>query len=62
MSLLENLLEDLKEEHLTPELKDEIENVVHDLKKNADSFKKNYGDKWESVMYATATKIAKKHV
>lgn len=50
------------ESELTPDLKNEIEKVVLDLKKNSDSFKKNYGDKWESVMYATATNIAKKHL
>lgn len=36
------------------------ENIVKGMKKNAQSFKDRYGDKWKSVMYATATKAAMK--
>lgn len=36
------------------------ENIVKGMKKNAQSFKDRYGDRWKSVMYATATKAAMK--
>jgi len=29
------------------------------MKKNKSDLKKRYGDRWKSVMYATATKMAK---
>ncbi|HET8685780.1 MAG TPA: hypothetical protein VFM18_03845, partial [Methanosarcina sp.] len=49
----------VQESHMTPELKDKQEHYVMKLKKNEDSFKDKYGDRWEEVMYATATKLAK---
>lgn len=36
------------------------EDIVKGMKKNAQSFKDRYGDRWKSVMYATATKAAVK--
>lgn len=50
---LKYIMESLNETKMSPELKDE--------NKTAD-FKKRYGDKWESVMYAVATNVAKKKV
>ena len=51
----------LKEKKLTKgELKDK-ERIFKDLKKNKKDFKKRYGKDAEAVMYATATKIAKKN-
>lgn len=49
----------IQETHMTPELQKKQEDYVMKLKKNEDSFKDKYGDKWEGVMYATATKLAK---
>jgi len=49
----------LDEEKLTKAMKKEKEKVVKGMKKNKKDFKKRYGDDAESVMYATATKIAK---
>lgn len=50
---------DLEEKTLTePETKKK-EEVVKSMKKNLSSFKDRYGDRAKSVMYATATKIAK---
>jgi aromatic ring hydroxylase len=42
-----------------PEMKKK-EEVVKSMKKNLSGFKDRYGDDAKSVMYATATKIAKK--
>ena len=50
---------ELDEEKLTKAMKKEKEKVVKGMKKNKKDFKKRYGDDAESVMYATATKIAK---
>lgn len=36
------------------------ENIVKSMKKNTQGFKDRYGDRWKSVMYATATKNAMK--
>lgn len=36
------------------------EEIVMRLKSKKDEFKKKYGDRWEKVMYATATKMAMK--
>ena len=36
------------------------ERIVKGMKKGSADFKKRYGDNWKAVMYATATKIAKK--
>ncbi|ASV44472.1 hypothetical protein PBI_SCTP2_457 [Salicola phage SCTP-2] len=38
------------------------EEIIKDLKDQKDSFKERYGDEWESVMYGTATNIAKKEL
>ena len=51
--------EELEEEKLTKAMKKEKEKVVKGMKKSKKDFKKRYGDDAESVMYATATKIAK---
>ena len=48
-----------KERKLSEPEKKEKEKVVKGMKKNKKDFKKRYGDDAESVMYATATKIAK---
>ena len=49
---------ELKERKMTDAEKDEKEKIVLSLKKKADQFKAKYGDDWENVMYATATKMA----
>ena len=50
---------DLEEKSLTePEMKKK-EEVVKSMKKGIAGFKERYGDRAKSVMYATATKIAK---
>ena len=36
-----------------------MEDIVKGMKRDEDGFKKRYGDRWKSVMYATANKIAK---
>ena len=49
----------IDEKHMTePEMKKK-EEVVKSMKKGLTGFKARYGDKAKSVMYATATKIAK---
>ena len=48
------------ERKLTKSEKKEKEKVVKGMKKSKKDFKKRYGDDAESVMYATATKMAKK--
>ena len=52
-------LEAMEEKKLTEPEKEEKEKVVKGMKKSKSDFKKRYGDDAESVMYATATKIAK---
>ena len=47
------------ERTLTKPEKKEKEKVVKGMKKNKSDFKKRYGKDAESVMYATATNIAK---
>lgn len=50
----------IDEKKLTePEMK-ERERQVKGMKKGAEGFKKRYGERWKEVMYATATKSAKK--
>ena len=52
-------VEQIEEKHLTePEMKKK-EEVAKSMKKGLAGFKERYGDKAKSVMYATATKIAK---
>ena len=45
-------------EEMTDEQKDKREEIVLAMKKNKADLEKRYGDKWESVMYAIATKKA----
>ena len=47
-------------EEMTEAQKKKREEVVKELKKKKDDFKERYGDDWEDVMYATATKMAMK--
>lgn len=49
----------LNERKLSKGEKKEKERVVKGMKKSKKDFKKRYGDDAESIMYATATKIAK---
>jgi hypothetical protein len=49
----------MEEKTLTKPEKKEKEKVVKGMKKNKSDFKKRYGKDAESVMYATATNIAK---
>ena len=49
----------LKERTLTPGEEEEKEDIVKGMKKNKSGFKKRYGKDAKSVMYATATKLAK---
>jgi hypothetical protein len=53
---------DLKEEKLSDDEMAERERIVKGMKKNLQSFKDKYGDRAKSVMYATATKLAKEEV
>jgi hypothetical protein len=52
-------LDSIMEKELTEPEKKEKEKIVKGMKKDKKGFKKRYGDDAESVMYATATKIAK---
>jgi len=52
-------VDEVAERKLSEPEKKEKEKVVKGMKKNKKDFKKRYGDDAESVMYATATKIAK---
>lgn len=54
----ESFVSSVSEETLTDEQKKKREDIVMGLKKNEADLKKRYGDKWESVMYAIATKKA----
>jgi hypothetical protein len=51
--------EQLSERELSKSEKEEKEDIVKGMKKSKKDFKKRYGDDAESVMYATATKLAK---
>lgn len=53
---------DLKEEKLSDDEMAERERIVKGMKKNLQSFKDKYGYRAKSVMYATATKLAKEEV
>ena len=53
-------LESLLERSLTKGEENKKEKIVKGMKKNKDDFKKRYGKDAEAVMYATATKNAKK--
>lgn len=50
----------IEERSLTPLETAEKERIVKGMKKNLAGFKKRYGEKAKSVMYATATKAAKR--
>ena len=52
-------LDSVMEKELTKPEKKEKEKIVKGMKKDKKGFKQRYGDDAESVMYATATKIAK---
>lgn len=45
-------------EEMTDDQKAKREDIVLAMKKNKESLKKRYGDRWENVMYAVATKKA----
>ena len=48
------------ERALTKSEEEKKEEIVKSMKDNKGDFKKRYGDDWKSVMYATATKNAKR--
>ena len=50
----------LEEGKMTPEQEEKREEIVLKLKEKEDEFKEKYGDRWEEVMYASATKLAMK--
>ena len=52
-------VEELDERELSAGETAEKERIVKSMKKNVAGFKKRYGDRAKSVMYATATKLAK---
>ena len=58
-SQVEAMEKELDERKLSKGEEKEKEKVVKGMKKSKSDFKKRYGDDAESVMYATATKIAK---
>ena len=53
-------VEQVDERTLTPGETSEKERIVKGMKKSLSGFKQRYGDRAKSVMYATATKAAKK--
>lgn len=57
----EEVMEDLTDTE-KEELENKREEIVKELKKDKESFKKQYGDDWKSVMYGTATNMAKKEL
>ena len=52
--------EEIEEKKLTEPEKKEKEKIVKGMKKNKDDYEKRYPGRGEEVMYATATKMAKK--
>lgn len=54
----ESFVASLTEEEMTDAQKAKREDIVMGLKKNKKDLQKRYGDRWESVMYAIATKKA----
>lgn len=54
----ESFVASINEAEMTDAQKAKREEIVMALKKNKDEMKKRYGDRWESVMYAIATKKA----
>lgn len=57
-TISESFIESLTEEEMTDAQKEKREDIVMGLKKNKKDLQKRYGDRWESVMYAIATKKA----
>jgi hypothetical protein len=57
---LDVILQALQERKLNPDEEGKREKYVKGMKKVKGDFKKRYGDRGEEVMYATATKMAKK--
>lgn len=53
-------VEQIEERELSSSEKDKKETYVKSMKKGLQGFKERYGDKGKEVMYATATKMAKK--
>ena len=58
----EDKKKEVKEEKMTDAEMKERERIVKGMKKNLAGFKDRYGDDAKSVMYATATKLAKEEV
>jgi len=56
----ESNMKHLEEKTLTDAEKSKKESLVKSMKKNKEDFKQRYGDKAKGVMYATATKMAKR--
>ena len=50
----------VNERELTDKEEDKKDTFVRKMKDSIPDFKRNYGDDWKSVMYAVATKHAKK--
>ena len=59
-AFLDVIIQALDERKLSPGEEGKREKYVKGMKKVKGDFKKRYGDKGEEVMYATATKMAKK--
>jgi hypothetical protein len=59
-AMLDVIRQEIKERTLSDEEKAKKEKYVKGMKKASGTFKKKYGDKAKDVMYATATKMAKK--
>jgi len=59
-AFLDVILQALEERKLSPGEEGKREKYVKGMKKVKGDFKKRYGDRGEEVMYATATKMAKK--
>lgn len=55
-------VESIEERELTPGETEKKEKYVKSMKKGLAGFKKRYGERGKSVMYATATKMAKEEV
>ena len=52
--------ESVQKEEMSDEQMKKREEIMKELKKKEGYFKEKYGEKWEEVMYATATKMATK--
>jgi hypothetical protein len=59
-AFLDVIRQAIAERKLSPEQEGKKEKFVKGMKSKSGEFKKRYGDKGEQVMYATATKMAKK--